>query len=222
MSAPAGEAALDAALAAGARALGLPLSAEQRRVLLAYLALLDKWNAVYNLTAVRDPARMLTHHLLDSLAVVPFVQGPRLLDVGSGAGLPGLLVAIALPELHCVLLDVNRKKTRFLTQAAIELGLSNVEVITARAEAYRPDKGFSTVVSRAVGSLEHLLAITTHLCAPGGRMLAMKGVWPEAELEALAQRGVAAQVHRLEVPGLGAERRLIEIPCGPAGGAQRR
>jgi len=211
LNAPARPPALDAELEGGAHELGLRLPAERRRLLLDYLALLAKWNATYNLTAIRDPARMLSHHLLDSLSVVPFVRGPRLLDVGSGAGLPGVVLAIVLPDLHCVLLDANSKKTRFLVQAAIELRLANVEVVCARAGDYRPEEGFATVVSRAVGALEELLVMTRHLGAPGGRLLAMKGAVPASELKMLERRGLPALVHPLKVPGVQGERHLVEV-----------
>lgn len=215
MKASARSSVLEAELEAGALGLGLTLGAERRRQLLDYLALLAKWNAVYNLTAIRDPARMLSHHVLDSLAVVPYVRAPRLLDVGSGAGLPGLVLAIAMPELQCVLLDANAKKTRFLAQAAIELSLANVEVVCARAEDFRPAEGFPVVVSRAVGALGDLFGLARPLGARDGRLLAMKGAVPTAELEVLERRGVRARVHRLTVPGLQAERHLIEVLLNP-------
>lgn len=200
-------------LATGVKALGLVLDAPRMRLLLEYLRLLTKWNRAYNLTAIRDPWAMVTQHLLDSLAVLPHVpdkQKGRLLDVGSGAGLPGLVLAIAKPDLHCTLLDSNGKKTRFLTQAKIELKLLNVEVAQARAESYKTAQPFDCIISRAFGDLAELVGQTRHLLAPGGRWLAMKGALPEAELAALPA-GVHAHVHRLLVPSLNAERHLVEM-----------
>jgi 16S rRNA (guanine527-N7)-methyltransferase len=200
-------------LAAGIKALGLILDAPRLRLLLEYLRLLTKWNQTYNLTAIHDPWAMVTQHLLDCLAMLPYVpekQNARLLDVGSGAGLPGMVLAIARSDLHCALLDSNGKKTRFLTQAKIELKLPNVEVVQARAEEYRAAQPFDCIVSRAVGTLVELVAQTRHLLASGGQWLAMKGARPEAELAALPS-GFHATVHRLQIPGLKAERHLVVI-----------
>ena len=197
-------------LAAGVAALGISIPEGQQRTLIQYLQLLAKWNRTYNLTAIREPAQMVTHHLLDSLAVLPYVKGPRLLDVGSGAGLPGLVLAIADSQLHCVLLDSRGKKTRFLTQAVVELKLSNVKVIQARVESYQPEHAFDTIVSRACASLAAFEAATSRLLVPGGRLLAMKGTHPGAEIDAL-QHPERTIVHRLAVPGLNAERHLVVI-----------
>ncbi len=197
-------------LAAGVKALDLNLGAPQLRLLLEYLRLLAKWNRAFNLTSIRDPWAMVPQHLLDCLAVLPYVRGTRLLDVGSGAGLPGMVLAIARPELHCTLLDSSGKKTRFLTQAKLELKLSNVEVVQSRAGNYRAARPFDCIISRALGTLETLVMQTGHLLAPGGCWLAMKGARPEAELAALPT-GVRATVHRLLVPGLMAERHLVAI-----------
>ena len=190
------------------RALPQAPSESQQLQLLDYLKLLEKWNQAYNLTAIRDPWAMVPRHLLDSLAALPYVRGSRLLDVGSGAGMPGMVLAIAKPDLHCTLLDSNGKKTRFLTQAKIELKLSNVEVVQARAEDYQTAQPFDCIISRAVGALAELVAQTRHLLAPGGLWLAMKGRRPEAELAALPT-DMRATVHRLQVPGLKAGRHLV-------------
>ena len=153
--------------------------------LLQYLTLLHKWNHAYNLTAVRDMESMVTRHLLDSLAVLPWVKGPRLLDVGSGAGLPGIPLALALPELHVVLLDSNGKKIRFLQEVKRALSLTNVEIIQARVENYHPLVGFDTVISRAFSSLHQMITWSCHLIAPEGVWLAMKGRRPDDELHAI-------------------------------------
>lgn len=198
-------------LAEGAVALGIALTPDQRDRLLAYLELLTRWNRTHNLTAVRDPDAMVTLHLLDSLACLPHVRGPRLLDVGSGAGLPGLVLAIAEPALEVTLLDAAAKRVRFLTQARIELGLGNVSVVHARAETFAPGAGFDTVVMRAVTRLAEGLALARPLLAPGGRLLMPKGRYPEAELAALEGSGLRVEVLPLAVPGLDAERHLVVL-----------
>jgi len=198
-------------LSAGVEDLGLDLETQAQAGLLDYLALIDKWNRVFNLTAVRDPRQMLSHHLLDSLAVLPHLHGVRVLDVGSGPGLPGIPLAIACPERRFTLLDSNGKKTRFMRQAAIELGLSNVEVIHARVENYHPPEGFDTVISRAFASITDFVTLAGPHCRQGGRLLAMKGRYPADELDALPGGFQVAAVHRLDVPELGAERHLVEI-----------
>lgn len=201
-------------LAAGLQALGIDLPAATQAQLLAYAAFLEKWNRTYSLTALRDPLLAVSHHLLDSLAIMPFVKGMNLLDVGSGGGQPGIPLAIARPELAVTLLDSNGKKTAFLQQAAIELGLKNVQVVTARVEAYRPPVPFAAITSRAFAELADFVSLTRHLLAPGGEWLAMKGVRPEAEMNKLRDLpgGVAvAAVHRLVVPGVDGERHLIVI-----------
>lgn len=195
-------------LAEGLAALPLALDTRATHRLLDYLQLLAKWNTAFNLTAIRDPEEMVTRHLLDSLAILPWLQGPRVLDVGSGAGLPGIPLAIARPDLAFTLLDANAKKTRFITQAVGELGLKNVEVVQNRAENYRPSATFDTLVSRAFASIADMLAATRHLCAPHGRFLAMKGVYPEEELAAVPAE-MATETVALRVPGLAAARHLV-------------
>lgn len=192
----------------GLARLGLTLDASRVEALLTYLDLLAKWNRVYNLTAITEPKRMVSHHLLDSLAVLPHLDAERLLDVGSGAGLPGIPLALARPDLRVTLLEASQKKATFLQQATIELKLRNVEVVPARAEAYRPRSPFPRIVARAFSQLADLVRLTAHLLAEGGRWLAMKGTYPQAELERL-QGARVVQVLRLEVPGLDAERHLV-------------
>jgi 16S rRNA (guanine527-N7)-methyltransferase len=196
-------------LSRGLHALGLELDRTARERLLAYIELLHKWNRVYNLTAVRDPASMVPRHLLDSLALLPYVHGSRLLDVGTGAGLPAVPLVIADPRLQVTALDSVLKKTRFVTQARLELGLGNLEVAHSRVEAYRPEVLFDCVCSRAFASLEDFVAASGRLCATHGRLLAMRGrKEPETRLPA-GFRQVAE--HLLRVPGLEATRRVIEI-----------
>lgn len=195
----------------GLAALGLALPDDRVERLLGYVALLARWNAAYNLTAVRDPAEMVPRHLLDSLAILPWVRRPRVLDVGTGPGLPGIPLAIADPRLHVTLLDANGKKVRFCRQAVMELGLDDVEVVQARVEAYRPAEGFATITARAVADLPSLVAAVRHLLAADTTLLAMKGALPEAEIVALRDEGFSAASHRLQVPGTAAERHLVEI-----------
>mgnify|MGYP001765162665 FL=1 len=193
----------------GLEAMGLDLPEEQRQRLIGFLTLLLRWNRTYNLTAVRDPEAAVTRHLLDSLAVLPYLTGSPVLDLGTGAGLPGIPLAIAVPSHRFVLLDGNGKKIRFVRQAALELGLSGVEAVQARMESYRPQQKFATIISRAVAELETLWRAAVPLLATPGRVLLMKGRRPEAELAALSAPN--PQCHRLSVPGLEAERHLIEI-----------
>ena len=202
---------LQTQLAAGVAALGLalPQGAEER--LLAYLALLDKWNRVYNLTAVRETERMVSHHLLDSLAAVPYFTGQTVLDVGSGGGFPGIPLAIARPELQVTLIDSIAKKTAFLLQAKAELGLVNLHVVTSRVEDYRPESGFDVITSRAFSDLRAFVALTRPLLNPGGRWLAMKGLMPHEEIASLPLLVKVSANHALHVPGLDASRHLIVL-----------
>jgi 16S rRNA (guanine527-N7)-methyltransferase len=190
-------------------ALGLALADTQVATLERYLDLLEKWNRVYNLTAIRERSRMVTHHLLDSLAVLPHVRGPRVLDVGSGAGLPGIPLAVASPALHVTLLESNHKKSAFLTQAVAELQLANVQVVTERVESWQPEARFDTIVSRAFAELGEFATLAGRLLAPQGVLAAMKGVHPFEEIERLPQGYRVRQVVRLRVPGLDAERHLV-------------
>ncbi|HQR10318.1 MAG TPA: 16S rRNA (guanine(527)-N(7))-methyltransferase RsmG [Casimicrobiaceae bacterium] len=202
----------DVDLANGIAALGLVTSVAQRDRLAAYLALLAKWNKTYNLTAIRDPARMVTHHLLDSLAVVPHLPATpalRILDVGSGAGVPGIPLATARPDAHVVMIDSNHKKVAFLTQAAIELGLTNVESEAVRVEDYAPAAPFDIVISRAFSDLSAFAASSARHLARDGMLYAMKGVHPDDELAQLPAQFAVRAAPALHVPGLDATRHLI-------------
>lgn len=199
---------LDTLLARGLKTMGLDLPATVLAQLLAYLRLLEKWNHHYNLTAVRDPEQMVPRHLLDSLSILPWLRGPRVLDIGTGAGLPGIPLAFARPDLSFTLLDSNVKKTTFVRQAVHELGIGNIEVLHARSEKFTPTEKFNTITARAFSSLTEIVAVAAHLCAPGGRILAMKGVFPEEELAAVGAN-YRIEVKALTVPGLDAERHLV-------------
>ncbi len=194
-------------LEAGLRAMGLDLSPAVQQKLMDYLALIAKWNKVHNLTAVRDVDEMVTLHLLDSLAVLPHIQPGDLLDVGSGAGLPGIPLALARPDLNITLLDSIHKKSAFQRQAKAVLGLDNVQVVCSRVEEYRPAQKFDQIISRAFSEIAEFVRLTRHLLADDGRWLAMKGVYPYEEIAQLP--GVSAEVLSLTVPGLEAQRHLV-------------
>ncbi|MDH0895626.1 MULTISPECIES: 16S rRNA (guanine(527)-N(7))-methyltransferase RsmG [unclassified Pseudomonas] len=198
-------------LAQGAQALGVALSAEQQQRLLGYLALLIKWNKAYNLTAVRNPDEMVSRHLLDSLSVVPFVAklGDSWLDVGSGGGMPGVPLAILFPDKRFTLLDSNGKKTRFLTQVKLELGLANLEVVHSRVEEFQPEAPFAGICSRAFSSLEDFSNWTRHLGNGDTHWLAMKGVQPDDELQALPADFRLQSCDVLRVPGCQGQRHLL-------------
>lgn len=189
----------------GLEQLGIKASAS---VLMDYLFLLEKWNRAYNLTAIRDIKSMVTLHLLDSLAIAPLITGERLLDVGSGAGLPGIPLAILYPDRHITLLDSNGKKTRFMQEAKRVLKLDNIEVVQTRAEDWHPANTFDTVTSRAFSDLIQMVNWTKHLIATSGQWLAMKGRFPDTELEALE---FPCQVKTYNVPGLDGERCCVII-----------
>lgn len=199
---------LEKRLQQGMRDMGLDLPPPAAEKLLSFLQLLDKWNQAYNLTAVRDPEQMVPRHLLDSLSVLPYLQGPRVLDIGSGAGLPGIPLALARPDIEFTLLDSNAKKTRFITQALHELGLKNVAVAQVRVEKFHPVEKFDTLIARAFASIPDMLAASRHLCAPHGRYLLMKGVFPREELAAVTD-GYRSEVKALTIPGLDAARHLV-------------
>lgn len=200
----------------GSERLNIPLPVDASRRLTNYLTLLERWNRAYNLTAVRDPAAMVVRHLLDSLSILPWLQGPKVLDVGSGAGLPGLPLAITRPDCAFCLLDSNGKRTRFLIQAVAELQLPNVSVVRSRVEDYQPATLFNSVVSRAFATLADMAANAGRLCAPDGRLLAMKGVFPDDELARLPPGYVVVGVYPLHVPHLEAERHLVHLAPAPA------
>jgi 16S rRNA (guanine527-N7)-methyltransferase len=199
-------------LAAGLAELGLDLPEAAQHKLLAFRDLLLKWNKTYNLTALRDPQQAIAHHLLDSLAILPYLGDGALLDVGSGGGLPGIPLAIARPGLPVTLVDTVQKKASFLQQAAIELGLENVTVHHARVEEMHGQ--FAQISSRAFAELALFVDLTHHLLAPGGRWLAMKGLRPDAEIARLAADIAVEAVVPLAVPGLDAERHLIILKAG--------
>jgi 16S rRNA (guanine527-N7)-methyltransferase len=201
------------ALAPGLAALGLALPVAVLTKLAAYLALLAKWNRTHNLTAIREPERMITHHALDALAVLPQLDAAgaalRVLDVGTGGGIPGIPLAIARPAWHVALLDANHKKGAFLTQAAIELALPNVETVISRVEDYAPAAPFDIVISRAFSDLATFARTSARHLAPGGKLVAMKGVRPNDELAALPDDLEVVAAPMLQVPGLDAARHLI-------------
>ncbi|MNO52704.1 Ribosomal RNA small subunit methyltransferase G [compost metagenome] len=197
-------------LSTGARQLGIELSAHQHDQLLAYLALLIKWNKAYNLTAVRNPDEMVSRHLLDSLSILPYIgDSPSWLDVGSGGGMPGIPLAIMFPEKQITTLDSNGKKTRFQTQVKLELKLDNLKVIHSRVEAFRPEQPFTGIVSRAFSSLEDFSNWTRHLGDTQTRWLAMKGLHPADELVALPADFHLDSAHALAVPGCQGQRHLL-------------
>lgn len=202
-------------LADGARTLQLDLSDAQLDKLMDYLALLSKWNAVYNLTALRDPKQMVTHHLLDSLTVVPAFAGAKnILDVGAGGGLPGIVLAIARPDMRVSMVDTVHKKTAFLTQAKAELGLANVTVFTSRVEQLKVPQKFDVITSRAFAELNDFVTWSGHLLEEGGRFIALKGVMPNEEIARLPAGWKVGKVESLTVPGLDAERHLVFIEAG--------
>ena len=196
-------------LESGLQTLGLDTALAPR--LLDYLALLERWNRTYNLTAIRDPREMLVKHVLDSLAMARFVDEGRLADLGTGPGLPGIPLAIARPRLQVALVESNGKKARFLREAVRTLGLANARVLESRAEAVAEPGGFELITARALDRLSGILAVGGHLLAPGGRLLAMKGQRPTEEIAELPAGWTVTAVHPLAVPGLPAERHLVEV-----------
>lgn len=193
----------------GIQALALNVSDRVQAQLLTYVDLLVKWNQVYNLTAVRHIEQMIPKHLLDSLAVLPYLRGPDLLDVGSGAGLPGLVLAIACPQQRWVLLDSQTKKIRFLRQVVLTLQLSNIAIIQARVETFQPNQLFDTIICRAFAKLRVFYQQTLHLGSPTGRWLAMKGHYPKVELAEMAGLPISIKQVVLPIPQLQAERQLV-------------
>jgi len=201
-------------LASGATELGIDLGTRAES-LLRLVDELEQGNAQFNLTAIRDRPGMLRKHVLDSLSLQPYLLGTRVADVGTGAGFPGLALAIVNEERRFTLIEATGKKARFVEQTSRRLGLSNVLVVNSRAETYRPIELFDTVVARALSSLADFVGYAGHLCAPGGRLLAMKGKRPDDEISALPRSFRAAAVHRLSVPGLTDERHLVELVRSP-------
>lgn len=199
----------------GLEQLGLRLPESACRSLLDYVGLLAHWNRTYNLTAVRDPLEMVTRHVLDSLAVLPWLEAGRLLDAGAGAGLPGIPLAIANPSLDVTLADSAGKKVRFMNHARRQLGLANVHPVDARVEQYTPEQPFDAVISRAFSSLASFVASVRHLLSPGGRLLAMKGHFPADEIEALPAGLRVESVEKIAVPGLHENRHLVIMSLDP-------
>lgn len=201
---------LERELSNGLNALDQNFAPGTNEKLLRYVSLISKWNRVHNLTAIRDPARMISHHILDSLAIIPFIKGPRLLDVGTGAGLPGIPVAIACPGLAVTLIDSNSKKFAFLQQVTTELVLGNVQSVCARVERWAGGP-FETIVSRAYSELKQFVSSAQHLLSEGGVLAAMKGALPASEIDELPPGFRVRGIERLAVQGLDAERHLILI-----------
>ena len=194
-------------LAQGIANMGLAVSAEAQEKLLAYLNLLNKWNKVYNLTAVRDPLEMVTLHLLDSLSILPYINSTNLLDVGSGGGLPGIVLAICKPDLQVTTIDTVQKKAIFMRQVKGELDLDNLSTVHARVENFQPSEPFEIVISRAFSEIALFIQLTKHLIAANGQWLAMKGVIPSGELDGLPL--TPSKIIPLKVVGLDAERHLV-------------
>lgn len=194
--------------------LKMELKAPQVQLLVDYLTQLTKWNKAYNLTAIRDPLQMVTRHLLDSLAILPYLKGERILDVGTGAGLPGIPLAIAEPERFYCLLDSNGKKCRFLQQTVLELGLKNVRIVEDRAEHFANEQCFDSIVARAVSTVNEIIDNTSHLICPQGQWLLMKGQYPADELEGIAGDHT---VIAYQVPGLDEQRHLVCVTRGSQG-----
>ena len=196
-------------LETGLSALNQSVNPGQIDQLLAFIQLIAKWNRSYNLTAVRNNADMARLHILDSLAILPYIEGKRVIDIGTGAGLPGIPLAICLPDVQFTLLDSNAKKTRFVQQAVLELKLTNVTVVHSRVEDYQPEQGFDSVLTRAFASLPDIVQLTGHLLTDAGVLLAMKGQVPEAELQQLSH--YTATITPIHVPDVEAERCLLRL-----------
>jgi 16S rRNA (guanine527-N7)-methyltransferase len=194
-------------LVSGLESLNLSLAGDKVEQLLGFINLLEKWNKAYNLTAIRDREDMVRLHLLDSLTIAPFIEGKRVIDIGTGAGLPGIPLAIYLPEIEFTLLDSNAKKTRFVQQAIIDLKLKNVIVCHNRVEQYHPEKSFDTVITRAFASLSDIVELTAHLLSKDGVLLAMKGQSPDVPKLASAKTTLIP----INIPEITAERCLVKI-----------
>jgi len=202
---------IESRLAKGLEALGLALAPGQVEALLTLVAELAEWNTRVNLTAIKDPAEVVDKHLLDSLAVLPHIRGLQVADIGTGAGFPGLPLAVADLDRRYTLVESTGKKAAFVRHAATMLQLPNVDVVLARAESYKPARPFDSVIARALGSLADFIRVAGHLAERDGRLLAMKGKVPDDELKALPAGWKARAVHPIRVPGLDAERCLVEL-----------
>ncbi|AZZ95362.1 16S rRNA (guanine(527)-N(7))-methyltransferase RsmG [Hahella sp. KA22] len=207
-------------LTSGLKAMGVSLAEAQQIQILRYLELLHKWNKAYNLTAVRDPALHVSRHILDSLAALPYLKGAQFLDVGAGAGLPGIPLSIAQPDSHWTLLDSNGKKTRFMDQCRMDMGLTNLRVEHTRIEAFTPDAKFDGIISRAFATIGDMIAGCRDLILPETRIYALKGLYPHDEIEAMPADFEVVEWHKLEVPGCDGERHLLIIArSGNTGGS---
>lgn len=195
----------------GIATMGLSVSAEQQQQLVAYVALMHKWNKAYNLTSVRDPEQMMVKHILDSLSIMPHIHGTRVIDVGTGPGLPGMPLAIVLPHCHFTLLDSLGKRVRFMKQCVHELGLPNVVCVHTRVEDHPGDPAYDVVLSRAFASLKDMLHWCAHLVDSTGNFLALKGQFPHSEIEEVSDHFQVIEVQPLEVPDLVGERHLVTI-----------
>lgn len=200
-------------LITGLRQLNIILPDATQEKLFSYLELLNKWNKAFNLTAIRDPQQMVDKHLLDSLAVCPYLEGEWVLDVGSGAGLPGIPLALVFPTKSFVLLDSNGKKTRFLTQAAHELALNNVTVVQSRVENYQHKPLFDVIISRAFAEIPLMIEQTKHLCDQKGQFIAMKGQYPLTELDHLPKKIEVTDIHAFTLPNEPAQRHIVIMKC---------
>ncbi|HDZ78574.1 MAG TPA: 16S rRNA (guanine(527)-N(7))-methyltransferase RsmG [Gammaproteobacteria bacterium] len=196
-------------LAEGVDGIGLEVDDQGRSQILGYLSLLKRWNRVYNLTTVKSDTDFVTRHLLDSLSIVPYLHGRKIIDIGSGAGLPGIPVALACPDKEVTLLDSNAKRCRFLRQVQAQLKLHNVSIVQQRAEKYHPHEKFDSLLSRAFSSLSSFIACSGHLIADGGQLLAMKGQWPGEEPVEMVAGFRVEGVIKLNVPGLPEQRHLV-------------
>jgi len=201
-------------LAQGIDHLHIELPEDGVERLLRYVSLLGKWNRVYNLTAIREPGKVVTHHILDSLAVLPYINAVTIADIGSGAGLPGIPIAVARPDCRIALVESNHKKCAFLRQAMTELRLSNVDVVTERAEKWHPPAPYDLVISRAFADLAGFVEVASHLCKGDGALAAMKGLYPDEELAQLPSQVQLHGVERIDVPGLQAARHLVIMRPG--------
>lgn len=201
-------------LSTALEANGYQLSAEIQEQLVHFLEMMQKWNQVFNLTAIVEPQEMVILHILDSLSLLPHLNGQRILDVGSGGGLPGIPLAIVDPSKTWVLMDKSQKKTRFLIQAIAELGLKNVSVVCSRCEDFKSPEGFDSIVSRAFGTIALMITGTQQLLRPEGRFLAMKGNYPEEEMAELPAGFKVAEIQELKIKGLEAKRHLVSIEKG--------
>ncbi len=193
------------------KAVNLKADIETQEKILAYVNLMIKWNRAYNLTSVRDPKQIIARHIMDSLSILPYIEGEQIIDIGSGAGLPGIPLALMLPYSDFILLDSNGKKTRFLTQVVRDLGIDNISVANERVEDFRPGYRFDVVMCRAFSSIRDMLLLGKHLCAKEGVFLAMKGIYPAAEMTNLPDGFKLVGVHELQVPGVEGERTLVRL-----------